>query len=65
MSKHRALESFRVFPYIAWGLIIGFSVFVFSLVQELRIVQAEKATASSRLEELANTNPLDISDYSR
>jgi hypothetical protein len=65
MSKHRSLESFRLFPYIAWGLIVGFSVFVFSLASELRTVQAEKAAASTRLEDLANSNPLEITDYSR
>ena len=31
----RALESYRVFPYIAWTLVIGFSLFVINLASEL------------------------------
>ncbi len=30
-----ALENHRVFPYIAWGVFIGFSVFTGSLVYNL------------------------------
>jgi len=33
MSKK--LEEFRIFPFIAWGLIIGFAAFTYSLANNL------------------------------
>lgn len=32
----RSLEQYRVFPYIAWVMTIGFAVFVLHLTLELR-----------------------------
>jgi hypothetical protein len=37
----RSLESFKIFPYIAWVLIIGFGVFVYQITQKLEEVSAE------------------------
>jgi hypothetical protein len=39
----RSLEAYRVFPYIAWGLVIGFSIFVYTIVSNLQ-------TATSQLQ---------------
>ena len=37
----RNLESFRVFPYIAWALIIGFGVFVYGITVQLQAAADE------------------------
>ena len=37
----RSLESFRIFPYIAWALIIGFAVFVYKITVHLQAAAAE------------------------
>jgi hypothetical protein len=50
MSK-RSLEQYRVFPYIAWGLVILFAGFVYSLVLNLKAETAELGASAGRLEE--------------
>ena len=38
MSVHtdsRSLEGFKIFPYIAWGLIVVFALFVYQLSSEV------------------------------
>jgi hypothetical protein len=64
MLKDLSLERLRVFPYIAWGLVIGFSLFVYSLVINLNEATAElKATAMAN-ETRAHQDPLQIKDFS-
>jgi len=65
MQSKRALESYKVFPIIAWTLVIGFSIFVYTLVQELQATTTELAIISDRLEEQANTPPNELTDFSR
>jgi hypothetical protein len=36
VTGERTLEKYKVFPYVAWALFIGFSLFVYSLVLELQ-----------------------------
>ncbi len=63
MSKHRTLESFRVFPYIAWGLVIGFALFVYQLTTELSATQTSLAERTNTLEVRANQAPHTITDF--
>lgn len=63
MSK-RSLEQYRVFPYIAWILVGGFALFVYHLTIELRAYNNELAASTATLEERANMNPLEITDFS-
>ncbi len=37
-GNDRTLESFKIYPYITWTLIIGFSVFVYNITQKLEAV---------------------------
>ena len=34
-SNKRSLEGYKIFPYIAWLLIIGFAVFAYNLTNEV------------------------------
>lgn len=63
MMKDRSLEKHPIFPYIAWGLCIGFAYFVYTLTLELKAVQAELAAQTEFLEISAATNPTDISTF--
>lgn len=63
-SKH-SLERHPFFPYIAWTLVLGFSLFVYTIVQDLRAVTAELSETATRLEAQANTPPDQITDFSR
>lgn len=60
----RALESYPVFPYIAWGLAVGFALFVYFITTELTTVTAELGHQGDRLGQLearieASTTPAD------
>ena len=39
----RTLESSKIFPYLAWGLIIGFGFFVYQLSIRLQAAAADLA----------------------
>lgn len=46
----RALEGFKVFPFIAWGLTIGFAIFVYQIVQDLQVVTADLKNQTEQLQ---------------
>lgn len=52
LGNTRNLESFRLFPFVAWALIIGFSVFVYSITVHL---QAAATDLKIQTEFTANT----------
>lgn len=54
-----ALERAKYFPVLAWGTIIGFSLFVYSLVVNLQTAVADLGQVTSQLESAVNQ-----SDYS-
>ncbi len=62
MSK-RALEQYRIFPFIAWGLVIGFSLFVYSLTTELTATQAELAERTAVVKSRTTIDPASITDF--
>ncbi len=59
-NTYRKLESFKLFPYIAWGLIITFIVFVFKLTSELKDEAASLDRVSSSLEDKLQTKNKDL-----
>ncbi|MFN3188104.1 MAG: hypothetical protein ACK42D_00960 [Candidatus Paceibacteria bacterium] len=63
-SKH-SLERHRFFPYIAWTMVIGFSIFVYTIVQDLRKTSRELGETAARLEARVNTPPQEITDFVR
>jgi hypothetical protein len=64
MSK-RALEQYRVFPYIAWTLVGGFAFFVYTLTTELSAATASLEATQNQLEAQVNQDPSTITDFSR
>jgi len=65
MQSKQALERHKFFPYIAWALIIGFSLFVYTIVQDLRKTTSELQSVATRLELHANTPAEEITDFER
>ncbi|MCU0678336.1 MAG: hypothetical protein MUF19_01965 [Candidatus Pacebacteria bacterium] len=53
MTK-RALESYRIFPYIAWTLVIGFALFVYQITVETTRAAADLSERTNHLEQLVN-----------
>lgn len=46
-TGERTLEKYKIFPYVAWALFIGFALFVYSLVLELQETAESLATTSA------------------
>ncbi len=62
-SNSRSLESFKIFPYLAWALVIGFCVLVYHISTELQTVTEELSLQSEFLEAQVKKNPTDIKDF--
>lgn len=40
-SSDHTLESFKLYPYVAWALIIGFAVFVYTITTNLKAAASD------------------------
>lgn len=56
LNMNFTLEKYKVFPYVAWAIFIGFAIFVGALAMELYSITNELADNSSRLTEISNDN---------
>jgi len=63
-SKH-SLERHKFFPFIAWVMVIGFSLFVYTIVQDLHRTSQELGQTASRLEAQLQVAPEEITDFTR
>jgi hypothetical protein len=56
------LEKYKLFPYAAWAIFIGFALFVGALAVELNSETTEIASANQRLSEITmdNSERLDL-----
>ncbi len=62
-SNTRTLESFKVFPYLAWALVAGFCFLVYHISVELRAVAQELNTQSEFLEVQVKKSPEQIKNF--
>lgn len=58
-----ALEKNRLFPTIAWTVCIGFTVFVYMIVQDLKESTKELESATNRLEHLLSQPLNETTDF--
>jgi cell division protein FtsL len=47
---HNTLESHKLFPYVAWTLVIGFAVFTYALTMQVQGELADISDGVDRLE---------------
>jgi len=52
----RSLEKFKIFPYVAWGLTIGFAIFVYNITTELQAVTRDLQQQTQALEAKIEAN---------
>ena len=64
-NHDRALETFRVFPYIAWALVIVFALFVYKIAVELQTVANDLKIQTAQIQKQVNTPVSDITDFER
>ncbi len=62
-KSDRSLESFAVFPYVAWGLTFLFAFFVYNLAVDLQKTADRLQAQTDALELRVNTAPIDITDF--
>ncbi|NCT01996.1 hypothetical protein GW766_01940 [Candidatus Parcubacteria bacterium] len=62
-SSDRTLESFKIFPIIAWIITIGFAVFVYNIALELKAVAADLEKQTQFLQERASMSPQEIENF--
>lgn len=63
--ERRALEKYKIFPTLAWLLCVGFALFVYSIVQDLRQSTKELESSTDRLERLLSQPVGEHTDFSR
>ncbi len=62
-NKDTRLESHFIFPFVAWGLIIAFALFVYTMVTDFAKTAAELKEQSTAKEERAKTPIEEITDF--
>jgi cell division protein FtsN len=55
-SNSRALESYKLFPYVAWTVIIGFTFFVYGIAMELKAVATTLQNQTQNLQDITTLN---------
>jgi hypothetical protein len=56
----RKLEAFKIFPYVAWMLIIFFAFFVYKITTELKSTASELEQTTNSLETTVKASGNDI-----
>lgn len=64
-GSDRTLESFKVFPYLAWGIVIIFVVVVYNITLHLRIAASELKRQTEFTEAQAHTDPVKIKSFEK
>ena len=64
-GNDKALESYKIFPFVAWGLVIGFAFFVYSIATRLQAVAADLEAQTKWLQEQVNAPAGSIENFDR
>lgn len=51
-GNDKALEAYKIFPYVAWVLVISFSYFVYNLTTELQKSVMEIQAQTQKIEQM-------------
>jgi len=64
-TSDRTLESFKIFPYLAWGVTLFFSYFVFTIIVDLQQTVQQLQTVTQSLETKVAVPVDQIQDFDR
>jgi hypothetical protein len=56
-NNSKALEAYKIFPYVAWILTLGFAFFVYHITTELKTVAESLQAQTQYLQEQINAAP--------
>ncbi|MCA9362185.1 hypothetical protein KC906_02325 [Candidatus Kaiserbacteria bacterium] len=62
-GNDKALESYRIFPYVAWILTIGFAIFAYTVTLQLKAEIEELKVQTQYLQEKVHTPVEKIEDF--
>ncbi|MCA9359954.1 hypothetical protein KC850_02855 [Candidatus Kaiserbacteria bacterium] len=62
-GNDKALEAYKIFPFVAWGLTIGFAFFVYNIATELQAVADNLEEQANQLQIKVNTPVEQIEDF--
>jgi len=62
-KNNRALETHKVFPYVAWGLTVVFAFFVYNITRELQAVTQDLQKQTEELRAKVDMSVHEIKDF--
>ena len=62
-GNDKTLEAYKIFPYVAWGLTVVFSFFVYNITMDLKTVTENLQSQTKALELKVNTPTEKIEDF--
>lgn len=62
-GNDKALESYKIFPIVAWLLTFSFAIFVYNITQDLKDIATDLQTQSDFLQQQANRPIEEITDF--
>jgi hypothetical protein len=62
-GNDKTLESYKIFPTLAWLLVIGFAFFVYSIAMDLKETADRLGAQADLLEQKAKTPAGEIVDF--
>lgn len=63
IKNEKALESYKIFPYVAWGLVIIFAVFVYNITNDLKQVTKDLQEQANYIQQKIDTPVDKITDF--
>lgn len=62
-GNDKSLETYKIFPYVAWALTIIFAIFVYGITMELKAVTEDLQKQTQWLQERVNMPVDQIKDF--
>ncbi|MBP6881335.1 MAG: hypothetical protein KBC35_01810 [Candidatus Pacebacteria bacterium] len=64
-GNDKALESYKIFPYVAWILTFSFAVFVYSITVKLNAVAEDLQAQTKFIQERIDQSPESIESFDK
>jgi hypothetical protein len=62
-GNKQMLESYKIFPFIAWGLTFGFALFVYNITVELKEITSDLEERTAQLQMKVETPSGELTDF--
>jgi len=62
-NNDKALETYKIFPFVAWGITLAFAFLVYDITMELKDAVQDLQVQTQYLQDRVNTPVEHISDF--